>query len=104
MATITTCIDQIATGEYIKNMIKQNGYTVKDIQQLLGLTYPQTVYKWQNGESLPDYENLLALSKILHVSVEGLIQHKFIILEDENEKQIDTDEKAMVYFNSRHVA
>ena len=78
MATITTCIDQVATGENIKNMIKQSGYTVKDIQALLGLTYPQTIYKWQNGESLPDYENLFALSKLLNVSIEGLIQHKFI--------------------------
>lgn len=102
MATITTCIDQVATGENIKNMIKQSGYTVKDIQNLLGLTYPQTIYKWQNGESLPDYENLFALSKLLNVSIEGLIQHKFIVSEDK--KQIQRDEKDRMYLVNRHVA
>ena len=104
MATITTCIDQVATGENIKNMIKQSGYTVKDIQGLLGLTYPQTIYKWQSGESLPDYENLFALSKLLNVSIEGLIQHKFIISEDENGQEIQKDNKAFVCLTSNHAA
>lgn len=102
METIMTCIDQVATGETIKNLIKQNGYTVKDIQNLLGLTYPQTIYKWQNGESLPDYENLFALSKLLNVSIEGLIQHQFII--SENKKQANREEKGHDYLADRHVA
>ena len=104
MATITTCIDQVATGENIKNMIKQSGYTVKDIQALLGLTYPQTIYKWQNGESLPDYENLFALSKLLNVSIEGLIQHKFIISENENGQELKKDGETLVYFADSHAA
>ena len=104
MATITTSIDLVATGETIKNMIKQSGYTVKNIQTLLGLTYPQTIYKWQNGESLPDYENLFALAKLLNVSIEELIQHKYIITEDEHGESIQNDHKAFVCLTNNHAA
>ena len=35
----------------IANMLKKNGYTVKDIQKFMGFENPQAIYKWISGVS-----------------------------------------------------
>ena len=66
-------IQQQATGNRIRELLKENGYTVKDIQEAMGFENPQAVYKWISGRSLPSIDNFLILSKVLHTSIEDIL-------------------------------
>ena len=66
-------IRQEATGKRIKELLRDNGYSVKDIQEVMGFENPQAVYKWLSGKSLPSLDNLLILSKLLHTSIEDIL-------------------------------
>lgn len=66
-------IDLEATGNNIKDLIKNNGLKVKDVANTFGFASPYPVYKWQNGESLPALENLVMLAKLLNVTIDELI-------------------------------
>ena len=61
------------TGNHIKQLLKTNGYTVKDVQSAMGFENPQAIYKWMSGKSLPSLDNLVILSKILHSSMEDIL-------------------------------
>lgn len=39
-------IKQKATGNKISELLKKNGYAVKDVQEAMGFENPQAVYKW----------------------------------------------------------
>lgn len=39
-------IKQKATGNKISELLKKNGYTVKDVQEAMGFENQQAVYKW----------------------------------------------------------
>ena len=64
---------QKETGRQIKKLLVENGYTVKDVQNAMGFENPQAVYKWLSGKSLPNLDNLLILSKVLHTSIEDIL-------------------------------
>lgn len=66
-------IDQIKTGIKLKMLIRAAGYEVKDIQEYLYLSCPQSVYRWFKGKILPSVEHLCALSKLLNVHMEDLL-------------------------------
>ena len=66
-------IEQEATGRRIQQLIDKNGYTVKDVQTAMGLDYPQAIYKWIAGTSLPRIDHFIVLSAILHVSIEEIL-------------------------------
>ena len=66
-------IRQEATGKRIKELLHDKGYSVKDIQEVMGFENPQAVYKWLSGKSLPSLDNLLILSKLLHTSIEDIL-------------------------------
>ena len=73
MEPIYLSIQQQATGNRIRELLKGNGYTVKDIQEVMGFENPQAVYKWISGRSLPSLDNFLILSKVLHTSIEDIL-------------------------------
>ena len=73
MKPIYLSIQQKETGENIRRLLKSNGYTVKDVQEVMGFENPQAVYKWLSGKSLPNLENLLILSKLLNISIENIL-------------------------------
>ena len=73
MKPIYLSIQQQATGNRIRELLKENGYTVKDIQEAMGFENPQAVYKWISGRSLPSIDNFLILSKVLHTSIEDIL-------------------------------
>lgn len=73
MEPIYLSIQQQATGNRIRELLKENGYTVKDIQEVMGFENPQAVYKWISGRSLPSLDNFLILSKVLHTSIEDIL-------------------------------
>lgn len=73
MEPIYLSIQQKETGKRIKELLHNNGYTVKDIQQIMGFENPQAVYKWLAGKSLPSIDNFLILSRVLHTSIEDIL-------------------------------
>ena len=66
-------IDLLRTGELLRSRIEEAGYTVKDIQEYLMLSWPQPIYRWFSGQILPSIQHLYALSKLLGVHMEDLI-------------------------------
>ena len=66
-------IDLVKTGKNIKYLREQAGISVKDLQEVLGFTTPQAIYKWQWGETLPDIQNLLLMAKLFNVKVEDIL-------------------------------
>ena len=73
MEPMYVSIQQKETGNRIKRLLKQNGYTVKDIQGAMGFENPQAVYKWLSGKSLPSIDNFIILSRLLHTSIEDIL-------------------------------
>ncbi|MBQ9156219.1 MAG: helix-turn-helix transcriptional regulator [Eubacterium sp.] len=68
-----TVIDMEMTGNNLRKYANAFGYSVKDIQQYLGLSCPQPVYRWFKGKILPSVDNLLRLSELFHVHMENLL-------------------------------
>ena len=66
-------IDPVATGKNIVRLRQARGMTVKDLQQWFGFEEPRAIYKWQQGQSLPSVDNLIALSVLLDVPVEDIL-------------------------------
>ena len=64
------------TGRTIERCRKEAGLSVRDVQNYFGFEYPQAVYKWQHGECLPSVDNLLALARLLQVSMEDLLVYE----------------------------
>lgn len=73
MQPMYVSIQQKETGNRIKSLLKQNGYTVKDIQGAMGFENPQAVYKWLAGRSLPSIDNFVILSRLLNTSIEDIL-------------------------------
>ena len=73
MKPVYLSIQQEATGRRMKELLRKNGYSVKDIQEAMGFESPQAVYKWLSGRSLPNLDNFLILSRILHTSIEDIL-------------------------------
>ena len=66
-------INQEKTAQRIQSLIREQGYTARDIQQMMGFGSPQAIYKWTSGRSLPSLDNLLVLSRILHTDMESIL-------------------------------
>jgi transcriptional regulator with XRE-family HTH domain len=66
-------INMVKTGQNIKRIMQQNGLNVKEIQEFLGLSTPQSIYHWFDGRNLPTIDNLYALSELFHLPVDALI-------------------------------
>ena len=66
-------VDMKLTGKNIATLRKQRGISVRELQEMLGFATPQSIYKWQRGETLPTIENLIALSCIFSVPVDEII-------------------------------
>lgn len=66
-------LDIKAIGERINQLRKDNNLRVIDVAEYMGFESTQAVYKWQRGESLPTVDNLYALSRLLHTSVDDIL-------------------------------
>ncbi len=66
-------VDMRLTGRNICALRERRGISVKELQQMLGFTTPQAIYKWQRGETLPTIENLAALACILGVPMDAIL-------------------------------
>ena len=66
-------IDMEKTGENIKKLRMQHNMSVRQLQEIFGFSSPQSIYKWQWGDSLPDISNLLLMSSLWGVPVEQIL-------------------------------
>lgn len=66
-------INMKRTGARIKELRRQSGYTVKDLQKALDPISYQAIYKWQQGQSLPSVDNLVILSELFQVPIDQII-------------------------------
>ena len=67
-------LDIAGTGQNIKRIMQLKGFTVKDVQEFLELSTPQSIYHWFSGRNLPTIDNLYALSELFQMSVDALLQ------------------------------
>lgn len=61
------------TGQNILVLRKQRGISVRQLQDMMGFSTPQAIYKWQHGESMPTVDNLVALSVIFCVPIDAIV-------------------------------
>jgi transcriptional regulator with XRE-family HTH domain len=73
MGPMYLSIQQKETGKQIKKLLMEKGYTVKDVQSVMGFENPQAIYKWISGRSLPSLDNFVILSRLLHTSIEDIL-------------------------------
>lgn len=66
-------IKQKESGKRIQTLMREKGFSVRDIQEIMGFENPQAVYKWTSGKSLPSIDNLLILSRTLGVHMDELL-------------------------------
>ena len=66
-------IDGEKTGENIRRICKEKGFTVYDVQDALFVGSNQAIYNWMNGKSFPSVETFHALATLLGVTMEELI-------------------------------
>jgi transcriptional regulator with XRE-family HTH domain len=66
-------IDVAKTGQKIKQIMQREGVSVKDIQDFLELSTPQSIYHWFDGRNLPTVDNLYALSEFFHMPIDAFL-------------------------------
>ena len=73
MQPIYLSIQPEETGKRIKQLLTEQGYTIRDIQGAFGFENPQAIYKWISGKSLPRIDNFVILSRLLHTSIDHIL-------------------------------
>ena len=66
-------INMKKTGEQITRLRKKAGISVSELQEELGFSIPQSIYKWQQGRSLPTLDNLVILAFLLNVTIDDIL-------------------------------
>lgn len=61
-------VDSRKTGRRIRSLMASKGLSVRDVQNYLGLSCPQGIYRWLRGDTLPSIDNLYAMQGLLDVS------------------------------------
>ena len=54
-------------------ILKREGISVKQLQDVLGFNTPQAIYKWFNGVTMPTIDNLVILAAVLGVTIDEII-------------------------------
>ncbi len=65
-------IDVTATGKNIGSLIRRNDLRVPDVADYLGTT-TSLVYRYMRGDVLPSTDRLLALSRLLGVTIDDML-------------------------------
>lgn len=61
------------TGRHLRALMESRGITVNELQNVLGLSCPQTIYHWLSGSSLPTVDHLYSLSRYFQVTIDELV-------------------------------
>ncbi len=60
-------------GEKMKSRRMERNLSVKDVADSMGVS-PQAVYRWENGERMPDIVTFLSLAKLYRVNIEQMLK------------------------------
>lgn len=66
-------IDMKATGIRLRQLMKQKNLSPKSVQDYLGLSCVQSVYRWMSGRSIPTVDHLYALSVLFQTPMDRMI-------------------------------
>ena len=58
----------------LKRLRKEHQYTQENVAEKINVSR-QSIAKWENGESTPDIDTLIKLSKLYNVSLDNLVNH-----------------------------
>lgn len=83
-------LDLAATGAKIKTVMKQKGFSVRELSVLMDFPYVQTIYNWFSGKNMPTLDNLIVLAQILGVKMDDLIVTQQVEIEvgQEDEEEL----------------
>ena len=76
--SIFTSLDLVRSGQRLYSVMFTNGYSVREVQEILHLSCPQSIYKWIHGTTLPSVDNLYMLSKLFNMHMEELLVEKSV--------------------------
>ena len=65
-------IDMVATGKNIRNFRIAAGMTIKDIQDVCGVS-AAAVTKWQKGDAIPTIDNMIILADVWDIRIDDII-------------------------------
>ena len=74
----------INLNENLRNLRMRERYSMEDVAEIIGVSR-QSVAKWENGESLPDIEKCVKLSKLYKVTLDELVSEAIDIENDDEE-------------------
>lgn len=66
------CVNMVEIGKRIRALRRSKGLTIQQLEDFFAIT-PQALYKWERGDSIPEVQNLVALSRLLGVSIDTLL-------------------------------
>ena len=83
-------LDLAATGAKIKTVMKQKGFSARELSVLMDFPYVQTIYNWFSGKNMPTLDNLIVLAQILGVKMDDLIVTQQVEIEvgQEDEEEL----------------
>ena len=70
-------MDTKRIGKFISENRKRKGLTQEQLGELLGVTN-KTISRWENGNYMPDLSLLVPLSETLDISLNELLNGKYI--------------------------
>lgn len=82
-------------GTKLADLRKRNGYSQETLAEKLGISR-QAVSKWERGESTPDTDTLIELSRLYAVSLDELVGN-----EPKQEKKEEKTEKKKIHVKSK---
>lgn len=64
-------MDQVKIGRFIAQMRKEQGFTQRELAELLGIS-DKSVSKWECGNGMPDIPLMLPICEILKINLNEL--------------------------------
>lgn len=83
-------MDTKKIGKFISENRKRKGLTQEQLGELLGVTN-KTISRWENENYMPDLSLLIPLSETLDISLNELLNGKYIT----EDKIMETTEKSL---------
>lgn len=70
-------MDKSVFGQRIKKLRNDNGYSMEELAQKIGVT-KSSINMWENGGSVPKENILILLSKLFNVSIDYLLGNEIM--------------------------
>ncbi len=82
-------MNQQKIGFFLRNLRKESGMTQEQLAEILGVNN-RTISRWENANTMPDFDMLIELAKYYDVSIEELLngERTAINMEKQTEKTL----------------